>query len=176
MLDASMDRPLQELEWFMSLLALEAEPAARNFNGSSELYLNCADTHFARHCKVVDTPMEHLLQIQDLLRVLRLHNIAINILVAVCTDDATAQEMNRPLYDLLIAFCTKNPKNQVACQCPPPPTRGVGDSHEMRFHGPDIHVIRLGPTRCNLSKYSCALGGGGGWSLDAKPPVRGLSN
>ena len=81
--------------------------------GQSPTTLNCFDMHFERSCKSIGTERETVLEIQDILRVLKLHKIAINILGAISKDAAAGPKMSGPLYSFMIAFCNKNPKNQV---------------------------------------------------------------
>ena len=76
--------------------------------------LNSGDLHFERRCNAIGTEAEDIIEIQDIFRALKLHKIVISILQAISKESETASKMCGSLYDFLIAFCTKNPKNQVA--------------------------------------------------------------
>ena len=111
---------LKELEWFISEAAKHQDPGSSpgEHKEGRKFSLNLANQHFEMQRHAAGTAAEALIAMQDVLRILKLHDIAINILAAVAKDSASAKKMMPALYGFLRQFCAKNPKNQAALYTP----------------------------------------------------------
>ena len=111
---------LKELQWFMNEVAA-GHSLVKMVKHASDRMVACRSLHyiarrFERKSRSLGASAGSMGEIQALLRTLKLHQIAINILEALegMRDQGAAAKMAPPLYDFLVAFCARNPRNQLA--------------------------------------------------------------
>ena len=81
-----------------------------------EFSLDLVTHHFERQCESVITGNPQVMDVQDMLRNLRLHEVVLRILETWPDSDpeVSVNDVSPPLYTFLTAFCQCNPKNQAA--------------------------------------------------------------
>ena len=109
------EKMLTELEWFMPKLNLPTRPPSPPCSPTPDGRAPSPPTE-ARATSEPQAlvPPQSVAEMQDILRNLKMHQIAISILEATADDPAAASKMNSSLYNFLIGFCKQSAKNQAA--------------------------------------------------------------
>ena len=106
---------LKEVQWFMShLVGTPVQTLSGLVSDPLCISLDCRTRHFEKQCDALLSHNDEVMDVQDILRALRLHEGVIKILEVGLSESGLAADMNATLYAFLVAFCENNPKNQAA--------------------------------------------------------------
>ena len=107
---------LKEMQWFMSKLRVNpSTPTTVPPKPAQGYSLSLSQHHFERQCESVMQGTDEVMDVQDMLRSLKVHDAILKILEAEPDDSEPDEETLPPvMYGFLTAFCEDNPKNQAA--------------------------------------------------------------